>query len=175
MKGLDGGEFLLSDTVGFIQKLPHQLLKAFRATLMELKYADILIHVADSSNPNVGLQMDVVYKTLAQLGLNGKPVVTVYNKIDIAGEDVYASDKNAVCTVKLSALTGQGKEDLLKAIETQLKNLKTEITILIPYNKGELLNLIHKNGEVLSEVYEEEGTRVTAFVPPAIKKKLEMR
>jgi len=173
VKSSAAGEFLMTDTIGFIQKLPHTLIKAFRATLEELKYADILIHVVDSSNKNHEAQMRVVYKTLAGLGISGKPIITAYNKTDIETENTLFRDTVAECTVKISALTGAGKEDLLQAIETQIKNLKTEIRALIPYSCGALLNLIHKNGEMIEETYEESGTCVNAHVPPEIAKKLE--
>lgn len=169
----NGGEFLLTDTVGFIQKLPHQLIKAFRATLEELKYADILVHVVDSSSPSKDMQMDVVYKTLSGLGLSEKPVITVYNKTDLEAAQSFPNDQNAKDTVKLSALTGNGKDDLLKAIESQVKKLKTEVAALIPFSEGALLNLIHKNGEILFEEYEANGIKIVAYVPHDIEKRLE--
>jgi GTP-binding protein HflX len=168
-----GGEFLLTDTVGFIRKLPHQLIKAFRATLLELQYADILIHVVDISNPEFDAQMDTVYKTAADLGLSGKPVITVYNKIDIAENFAAAKDINAAATLRLSALTGEGKDELYGAIEAEINKLKPELTVLLPYTHGELLNLIHKNGEVITETYEESGIRVCAHMPPETAKRLE--
>lgn len=169
----NGGEFLLTDTVGFIQKLPHQLIKAFRATLEELKYADILIHVVDSANTNMDMQMDVVYKTLSGLGLSQKPVITVFNKTDLEAAKTFPNDKSAVATVKLSALTGDGKDDLLKAIESEIQKLKIEVAALIPFSEGGLLNLIHKNCEILLEEYEAGGTKIVAYVPPDIEKRLE--
>ncbi|MDR1689655.1 MAG: GTPase HflX [Clostridiales bacterium] len=167
------GEFLLTDTVGFIQKLPHQLIKAFRATLSELSYADILIHVVDSANEDFTSHMDVVYKTLASLGVIGKPVITAYNKMDLAANIETPLDKNASQVVRLSAKTGDGSERLTEAIENELKKLKREVTVLLPYSEGSLLSLIHKSGEVLSASHEENGTRISAYVPPELEKRVE--
>lgn len=167
------GEFLLTDTVGFIQKLPHQLIKAFRATLEELKYADILVHVVDSSNPNRDMQMEVVYKTLSSLGLSDKPVITAYNKMDISEGNPLPNDNYTSDSVRLSALTGEGKEGLLKAIEGQIQKLKKEVTALIPFSEGALLNLVHKSCEILSEEFEENGTRIKVYAPPETERRLE--
>ena len=157
-----GSEVLLTDTVGFIQKLPHHLIKAFRATLEELKYADILLHIVDVSSANRTEQMKTVYKTLADLKCGDKPVITVFNKIDVAPHDGPA-DPRAVKNALLSAKTGDGKEKLLDIIEDVFQSLRKKITVLIPYEKGQMVGLLHQKAEIISEEHTENGVRIEAY------------
>jgi GTP-binding protein HflX len=154
-----GGGALLTDTVGFIRKLPHHLIKAFSATLEELRWADVLIHVADLSSPVMEAQAEVVRQTLDRLGLGGKPVITVYNKVDLkrTGEPVRG--------LEISAKTGQGRETLLEAMEAEARKLRRLVTALIPYDAGALLNAVHIRGEIVSEEFREDGVMITAHLP----------
>ncbi len=144
-----GAKYLFTDTVGFIQKLPHGLIKAFRATLEEAKYADILLHIVDSSNPKREEQMSVVYKTLNDLGAVDKPVITVYNKIDRDIELPLPIDKRALKTVSISAKNGVGLDRLIEVTEEIVKSFKKSIKVLIPYDKGQLLSLVHSKCEII--------------------------
>lgn len=119
-----GGELLFTDTVGFIRKLPHHLIQAFRGTLEEAKYADVILHVADCSNPDMDAQMYTVYDTLEKLGINDKKIVTAFNKIDLVDDDVQLKDLKADKTVKISAKKGTGLDALVNALEETLKKGK---------------------------------------------------
>ncbi|MGN0165785.1 MAG: GTPase HflX [Lachnospiraceae bacterium] len=159
-----GQEILLTDTVGFINKLPHHLIEAFRSTLEEASFADVILHVVDASNPNAFSQMAVVYETLGKLGADGKPVITALNKQDkVGGEPV--KDLKADQVVKISAKTGQGLDELKNVIETVLKEQKVYIEKIIPYSEGGYLNQIRKYGQVVTEDYRAEGVFVQAYVP----------
>lgn len=153
-----GAKYLFTDTVGFIQKLPHNLIKAFKATLEEAKYADILVHVVDASNPKRSEQMNIVYKTLKELGADDKPVITVYNKID--KEDVEKplfTDKRALETISISAKNGLNINTLLQKTEEIIKSLKKSIKVVIPYNMGQLLSIVHGNCEITDSENREDG------------------
>jgi len=167
-----GSEILFTDTVGFIGKLPHHLVKAFRATLEELKYADVLVHVVDSSSKNRGEQMKVVYDTLRSLECASKPVITVYNKIDLVENIEGMTDVAAVKTAYLSAKTGEGKEKLLSIIEEAYQALRNKIKVLIPYDRGQLLGLIYKSAEILYEEHTEAGTLIEAYADSDVKGRL---
>ena len=165
VKLINGSEILLTDTVGFIQKLPHNLVQAFRATLEEMKYADILLHVVDASNPQRKEHMNVVYSTLRELGCEETPVITVFNKID--REDVeypLPFDIKARDTVKISAKTGKGTENMLTAIEELLKSFRKSIKVMIPYSEGSLISYIHGKCEIISEEHTETGYLIEAYV-----------
>lgn len=164
LKLASGQEILLTDTVGFINKLPHHLIEAFRSTLEEASFADVILHVVDASNDNAFNQMAVVYDTLRKLEADGKPVITALNKQDVAeGESV--KDLKADYVVKISAKTGEGLEELKDVIETVLKEQKVYIEKLIPYSDGGYLNQIRKFGQVVTEDYRAEGVFVQAYVP----------
>jgi GTP-binding protein HflX len=152
-----GAKYLFTDTVGFIQKLPHGLIKAFRATLEEAKYADILIHVVDASNPERTSQMAVVYKTLKELGADDKPVITVFNKIDKDVEMPLPLDERAVKTIAISAKTGLNTDKLVAEVEDVVRSFKKSIEILIPYDKGAMLSLVHGNCEISESDMREDG------------------
>ncbi len=153
----NGSEGLLTDTVGFIQKLPHGLVKAFKATLDELRYADILIHVVDSSSPTRDEQMKAVYKTLEELDSTGKPIITVFNKVDLQPEYPLPIDKQATRVISVSAKTGQGTDELAAIMEEELSKFKRTIRVIVPYNQGHLINQVHKTCEILKSEHRENG------------------
>lgn len=160
-----GQEVLLTDTVGFIRKLPHHLIEAFRSTLEEAKYADLILHVVDASNPQMDEQMYAVYETLGNLGVADKPIITLFNKQDRLEEDVILRDFKAEATLRISAKTGQGLHEFLETIENLLREQKVEIQRTYPYHEAGKIQLIRKYGELLKEVYEEDGIYVHAYVP----------
>ena len=163
-----GQEILLTDTVGFIRKLPHHLIDAFRSTLEEAKYADIILHVVDASNPQMDEQMFVVYETLQRLGVMNKPVITAFNKMDRVGERILVRDFQADKIVPISAKTGENLETLFTAIEDKLREDKIHIARVFPYAESSKVQLIRKYGELLSEEFEEDGVHVEAYVPQEI-------
>ncbi|MDY5846272.1 MAG: GTPase HflX [Bariatricus sp.] len=163
-----GQEILLTDTVGFIRKLPHHLIEAFRSTLEEAKYADLILHVVDSSNPQMDEQMYVVYETLRRLEVMNKPVITVFNKMDRRKEDTLLRDFQADRTVQISAKTKEGLPELLQAIEEQLREEKILIERTFPYQESGRVQIVRKYGELLEEKYTEEGIFVKAYVPKEI-------
>lgn len=156
-----GAECLITDTVGFIDKLPHDLVDAFRSTLEEAMYADLLVIVCDASSPNAARQYEVVQSVLDQLNAGNKPFVLALNKNDIASADSGFQPKDAV---PISAKDGFGVETLLAAIERKLDAGKRQIDILIPYDRSSALAFLHREGAVQSEQYEEGGTRVQALL-----------
>lgn len=169
----NGSEILLTDTVGFIQKLPHHLIQAFRATLEELQFADILLHVVDASNPHRQEQMDVVYKTLKDLGCSDTPVITVYNKMDREVELPLPTDNLSRDKVKISAKTGQGMQEFLERIEILLKSFRSSMKVLIPYHEGSYLSYIHGKCEVISEEHTEKGVLIEAYMTEEAVNRLE--
>ena len=180
-----GGEkILLTDTVGFIRKLPHNLVDAFRSTLEEAKYADHIIHVVDASSPEHEEDMKVVYETLDMLGIEGKKILTVFNKIDKfsvhavgAGEDAAAlsdldqdalaglRDARAYKKVKISAKTGLGVDSLLTAMSDIIKEDRKQLEKLFGYNEASAIAEIRKSGLVKKEEYREDGIYIEAEVP----------
>jgi GTP-binding protein HflX len=159
-------EFLLADTVGFINKLPHHLIDAFKATLDELKFADILLHVVDVSNTDYVKQMDVVNKTLHDLGIRNEHVITVFNKADKLESALpqAAALPARQDGVIVSAATGLGIDALLELIDKTLQNLRKHVAVIIPYNQGRFVRLIYDGGEVLDEKHLENGTYIEAYV-----------
>ena len=158
-------EILLTDTVGFIRKLPHHLVEAFKSTLEEAKYADIIIHVADASNPQMDAQMHVVYETLRQLGAEGKPVVTLFNKQDLLENPVRQKDFRADYSIPASAKTGQGMEELKKALLEIIRRDQIYIERLYDFSEAGKIQIIRSRGQLLSEEYVPEGIAVKAYVP----------
>ena len=156
------GEVLLSDTVGFIQRLPHHLVDAFRATLEELTYADLLLHVIDGSNPNWEEQQAVVNKLIGELGAEGTPRIEVFNKSDLYTDEIFPRDQQ---TVFVSAKTSMGVEELLGKIGQQLLQDKKRMTLCIPYQKGALLASLYKDGEVIKREDLEAYVEVEVVVP----------
>lgn len=163
-----GQEILLTDTVGFIRKLPHHLIDAFRSTLEEAKYADLILHVVDASNPQMDEQMHVVYETLRSLGVMNKPVITVFNKMDRLQETILARDFQADRLVQISAKTGEGLDSLLTAIADILREQKIYIERVYSYQESAKIQTIRKFGELLSEEYQEDGVHIKAYVPKEI-------
>ena len=172
-------EIFLTDTVGFIRKLPHHLVEAFKSTLEEAKYADVIIHVVDASNPQMDVQMHFVYETLRQLGVEGKPIVTLFNKQDVLAarkaEEGAADealpvmrDVRADYTIKTSAKTGQGLDELKEALLEILRRDQILIERTYPFAEAGKVQRIRKSGQLLEEEYVEEGVRVKAYVPKEI-------
>ncbi len=171
-----GQQILLTDTVGFVRKLPHHLIDAFRSTLEEAKYADIILHVADASNPDCDKHMHVVYETLRGLGVTDKTVITVFNKQDVLREKLAAGellsdvqkDLKADETVKASAKTGEGMEEVLAVLERILRESKVLIEHVFPYTETAKIQQIRKYGQLLTEEYREDGTYIRAYVPKEV-------
>ena len=162
---LDGQEILLTDTVGFIRKLPHNLVEAFKSTLEEAKYCDIILHVVDCSNPQMDVQMHVVYDTLRELGVEDKEYITLFNKVDkVEGNPVFR-DFQSDYQLKISAKTGQGLSELSELLGTILRSRKVYLEQLYPYSEAGMIQRIRKYGELLSEEYREDGIAVRAYVP----------
>lgn len=171
---LDSGqEILLTDTVGFIRKLPHHLIEAFRSTLEEARYADIILHVVDASSPQREKQMEIVYETLQNLGVSGKKTITLFNKQDKVEEQEGQKDFQADKSLKISARSGQGLEELKEALEEILREGKQLLEGIFPYDQGGQLTVIRKYGELLEEEYGEQGIYVKAFVPAELYRNLE--
>ena len=164
----DGQEVLLTDTVGFIRKLPHHLIDAFRSTLEETVYADLILHVVDSASPQMEKQMHVVYETLRGLGVQDKPIVTLYNKCDLTGHEACPRDLQADRTFAISALTGQGIEAVLLYLQQALTKDQIRIERRYPYDQAGKLQLIRQYGRLLSVEYQDDGIYVHAYVPPGI-------
>ncbi len=160
----DTQEILLSDTVGFIRKLPHHLVSAFKATLEELVYADLLLHIVDISDPDWLLHAQTVEKVISQLGAQEIPRVVVYNKVDRC-ETIPHLPAGGVL---FSAKTGQGEAELLAAIEKTLGRGKHQMRLLIPYHDGAALDILHREAQVLSVEYVGEGTLVEAIMDDKI-------
>lgn len=171
---LDSGqEILLTDTVGFIRKLPHHLIEAFRSTLEEARYADIILHVVDASSPQREKQMEIVYETLRNLGVSGKKTITLFNKQDKVEEQEGQKDFQADKSLKISARSGQGLEELKEALEEILREDKRLLEGVFPYDQGGHIPVIRKYGELLEEAYQEQGIYVKAFVPAELYQNLE--
>lgn len=165
-------EILLTDTVGFIRKLPHHLVEAFKSTLEEVKYADIIIHVVDASNRCMDTQMHVVYETLRQLGVEGKPVITLFNKQDLLEEPVRQRDFQADYSIPVSAKTGQGMDELKQAILEILRRDQIYIERLFDFSEAGKIQLIRSRGQLLCEEYGADGIAVKAYVPRDVYGKL---
>lgn len=161
-------ELLLTDTVGFIRKLPHHLVDAFRSTLEEAKYADYIIHVVDASNPQMEKQMYIVYETLQRLGVEQKPILTLFNKQDLVAEPQRLHDAHADYTLRISAKTGEGLQEVKQTLETMLRENKIYMERLIPYAETAILAKIRAAGELLTEDYRADGIFVQAYVPRAL-------
>lgn len=160
-----GQEILLTDTVGFIRKLPHHLVEAFKSTLEEARYADYILHVVDSVSPQMDAQMEAVYETLDRLGIAGKPVITLFNKRDLAAGSELPKDPNAVRTIGISAGTGAGLMELQEVLEEQLRNSRIQVEKLFPYAQAGDIQRIRRYGQVLEEEYREDGIYIKAWMP----------
>ena len=161
-------QVLLTDTVGFIRKLPHHLIEAFKSTLEEAKYADIIIHVVDASNPQMDTQMYVVYDTLRQLGVEGKPIITLFNKQDKLEAPQMFRDLHADYTFAVSAKTGQGLDELKGALLDIIRQDQIYVERLYDFSEAGKIQFIRKHGQLLEEEYVAEGIAVKAYVPKSI-------
>lgn len=165
-------EILMTDTVGFIRKLPHHLIEAFRSTLEEAKYADVILHVVDASNPQMDEQMHIVYETLTNLEVKNKPIITAFNKQDkIEGESILR-DFHADHIVKISAKHKIGLDELQDVIESVLREQKVLIEKVYPYAEAGKIQLIRKYGELLEEAYREDGIYAKGYVPADMYEKV---
>ena len=164
-----GQEILVTDTVGFIRKLPHHLIEAFKSTLEEAKYANLLVHMVDASNEEASSQMLVVYDTLRSLDVVDKDIITVFNKTDLIKEgEELPRDFHADKILKMSAKTGEGIEDLKKTIENILQNQRVYLEHIFSYKDAGKIALIRKFGEIKSEEYIDDGISIKAYIPAEI-------
>lgn len=165
---LPGGQAVLfTDTVGFIQKLPTELVAAFRATLEEISEADVLLHVVDITHPNASAQAKSVQETLVEIGAGDIPVITAFNKVDILEDPDTAFETldSFPHTYPISAMAGIGLDDLLAAIENALYETYMEVEVHIPYSEGQLLSLFHEKGQVRSVAHDENGAKISGSLP----------
>jgi GTP-binding protein HflX len=164
----DGRLFTLSDTVGFVRNLPHQLVEAFRSTLEEIGQADVIVHVVDASHPDPGAQLSTVRDVIGELGARDIPEIVVFNKSDLADDDQRLVIRGLEPTgIFVSARSGEGIDELNARIAELLPAPEVEVTLLVPYDRGEIISRLHVQGRVLSTDYREDGTLVTALVHPA--------
>ncbi len=164
---LDNDEaIMLTDTVGFINKLPHHLIDAFRSTLEEAKYCDIILHVVDASNPMKESQMHVVYDTLRELGVEDKMIITLMNKQDaVADHGIICRDFKADKTLQISAKTGQGIEELKELLTAVLRSRKVYVSKMFSYQDAGKIQYVRKYGQIISEDYTEDGIKVAGYIP----------
>lgn len=165
-------EILLTDTVGFIRKLPHHLVEAFKSTLEEAKYADYILHVVDASNPKAEKQMHIVYETLHNLGIENKKIVTLFNKQDIREDQEPLHDFQADYSLSISAKYKDGLDELKETLSELLREDKILIERVVPYQEAGILQLVRKQGELLEESYEPEGIFIRAYVPMEVYGKI---
>ncbi len=158
-------QILLTDTVGFIRKLPHHLIEAFKSTLEEAKYADYIIHVVDASNPQADKQMHIVYETLRSLGVEDKKILTLFNKQDVRTDDEPLHDFFADKTINISAKYGIGLDAVKEALADFLRADKILVERVIPYQDAGILQAVRKMGELLEEEYQPDGIFIKAYVP----------
>ena len=158
-------QILVTDTVGFIRKLPHHLIEAFKSTLEEAKYADMILHVVDASNPQMDEHMQVVYDTLRQLGVSDKKMITLFNKQDLCTDKEQLRDFQADHVLQISAKNGQGLEELKELLADVLREGQIYIERLVPYDQAGSIARIRKYGQVVQEEFLAEGISVKAYVP----------
>ena len=171
---LDGKQqVLLTDTVGFIRKLPHHLIEAFKSTLEEAKYADIIFHVVDASNMQREKQMFITYQTLDDLGVKDKKIVTLFNKQDARTDNEPLHDFRADYTLNISAAKDLGLDEVKSLLEEILRENKVYIERIIPYDKAGVIQLIRKQGELVSEEYVADGIQIKAYVPMEVYGRLD--
>ena len=168
LKLTNGEKILLTDTVGFIRKLPHNLIEAFKSTLEEAKYADIIIHVVDCSNPDMDRQIATVYETLQQLEVKDKTVITLFNKCDKLTEVPVLKDLKAKYTINISAYRGDGLDKLDEVLQEIIKESRIYIERCFAYNEAGKIQLIRQHGQLQKEEYTENGIEVQAYVPKSI-------
>ena len=168
----DGQEVLLTDTVGFIRKLPHHLIDAFKSTLEEAKYSDIIIHVVDASNESMDKNMHAVYETLKKLDVKDKIVITVFNKLDKLEDKPILSDFNADYVVNAAIKKKAGLDDINEALEKALKSMRVTVEKVLDYADAGKVGLIRKYGQIISEEYKEDGIHIKVYVPAQMAGKL---
>lgn len=164
LKLLNGQEIIITDTVGFIRKLPHHLINAFRSTLEEAKYADIILHVVDVSNPQADNHILTVYETLDSLGVENKTIITAFNKIDKVDEMPIIKDFKADAIVNIAAKKDMGFDELMETLAVEINKCRKYVEKLISYNDAGIINRIRKSGTLLSEEYREDGIYIKAYV-----------
>lgn len=170
---LEGGQqVMLTDTVGFIRKLPHHLIEAFRSTLEEARYSDFIMHVVDCANPKMDMQMHIVYETLRELGVEDKTIITVFNKTDLCGERDRPRDIHSDYQVGISAKTGENIDELKSLIEEVVRSQKIFLERLFPYAQAGRIQQIRKYGQLLEEDCQDGGIFVRAYVPAELFSKL---
>lgn len=170
---LDGHQqILLTDTVGFIRKLPHHLIEAFKSTLEEAKYADYIFHVVDASNPQMDKQMHVVYETLDRLGVRNKKIVTLFNKMDQRTDDEPLQDFRADHILMISAARNEGLNEIKELLQEMLREDKVYVERVVPYAQAGMIQLVREKGELVSEEYVPEGIAIKAYVPMEVYGKL---
>ncbi len=167
----EGKEVLMVDTVGFIRKLPHQIVEAFKSTLEEVLYADMLIHVVDSTNPDAMKHIEVVHETLRELGGDDKPMLTLLNKTDLPESDDSIRDTSAYLNLQISAKTGRGVEAFLAEVENKLQEGQLHLKIVIPYAQGQILQKVRSFGQIVEEEYVNDGTYIEVYIEEAYAKK----
>jgi GTP-binding protein HflX len=169
-----GGLFTLTDTVGFVRHLPHQLVDAFRSTLEEVAEADLILHVVDGADADPRAQLSAVREVLGEIGAGDVPELVVINKADAADpldvEGLRLAERGAVV---VSARTGAGLSDLLAEVERLLPRQYCQVSVMVPYGRGDLLSRAHAEGEVLEVSHGQDGTELTARVPPGLAAELE--
>jgi GTP-binding protein HflX len=171
----DGRIYTLVDTVGFVRHLPHQLIEAFKSTLEEVSEADLIVHLVDGSHPDPMEQIRAVREVIDEIGGGEIMEIIAINKADIAKPEIVMEllrkESNAYA---ISARTGYGVDTLVKAIEAALPKPKVEINVVIPFNRGDLVSAVHERGEIISEEYLPEGTKLHAMVDGALARKIEL-
>lgn len=170
---LDGyQQILLTDTVGFIRKLPHHLIEAFKSTLEEAKYADYIFHVVDASNPQMDKQMHIVYETLDRLGVRNKKIVTLFNKMDQRTDDEPLQDFRADHILMISAARNEGLNEIKELVQEMFREDKVYVERVVPYAQAGMIQLVREKGELVSEEYVPEGIAIKAYVPMEVYGKL---
>ncbi|MCW4458253.1 GTPase HflX [Microbacterium sp. MPKO10] len=165
----DGREFTLSDTVGFVRNLPHQLVEAFRTTLEEVSYADLIVHVVDAAHPDPASQITTVRDVIGDVGARDVPELIVFNKSDLIGDDDRLMLRGlAPDAVFASARTGAGIGDVMDAINRMLPHPPVDVALVVPYDRGDIISMLHRRGEVTTIDYREDGTYVEASVSEEI-------
>ena len=168
----DGRNAVIVDTVGFIRKLPHHLIEAFKSTLDEAVLADVLIHVVDSSNPEMYTQMRVVDDLIQALGCRAKRIIAVFNKCDVAPPLSPRPEGNYTDYICVSAKSGEGMEGLIDLLHDALPGKKKEIEVLIPYSESRISSMLHDGEVILEETYEESGTKIRLMADEALYARL---
>ena len=165
----DGRVYTLTDTVGFVRNLPHQLVEAFRSTLEEVRDADVLVHVVDGAHPDPAAQMQTVREVIAEVGVGDAREIVVFNKVDLVDDDTRLLLRGLRADAQfVSSRTGEGIEELRRAIEEVLPLPEVEITALIPYHRGDLVSAAHQTGHIITQAHQAEGTALHAFVSPRL-------